>query len=273
MDDATTHGMQACWVCGKETRNRCGGCGKAGIDIFFCSPEHQRFVWPIHKLFCGPGKANPFLLPPLSPDEAAEAKAHASDEYHDADMLIDPVDPLSLEKLLTRSGTIAKDKIGDLLDTFVSGNVPAVCDGRVNQLQLALIRLAEFYRLQQQQTTRPKTMAKSPVHYALAQVCKMIVRDVGELYSGYNVPITDVPWLPHLLHRATFHFFVLAKGWEMPSKRNEAAEHYTCKRLEGVMKDEVEPDRPKVAELLFASLKWGTVERAMFGMMGGVTFG
>jgi len=35
---------QPCEVCGEATKNRCSSCHKAGIDLFFCSPEHQKLV-------------------------------------------------------------------------------------------------------------------------------------------------------------------------------------------------------------------------------------
>ncbi|BGP31562.1 hypothetical protein JCM10296v2_003334 [Rhodotorula toruloides] len=64
-----------CLVCGTETKNRCSRCLEAGVDLFFCSPEHQRLVWFAHRLLCGPGKANPPVLLPLSPEEIDEAWA------------------------------------------------------------------------------------------------------------------------------------------------------------------------------------------------------
>ncbi|BGP39538.1 hypothetical protein JCM10450v2_003504 [Rhodotorula kratochvilovae] len=67
---------QPCLVCGTKTKNVCSSCRKAGIDLFFCSPEHQKLVWSKHKLVCGPGKAKPFLWPRLSSEEAAEAIEH-----------------------------------------------------------------------------------------------------------------------------------------------------------------------------------------------------
>ncbi|GAA6055450.1 hypothetical protein NBRC10513_006358 [Rhodotorula toruloides] len=73
----------ACMVCGKETKNRCSKCAGAGIDLFFCSPEHQKLVWSMHRFFCGPGKANPFRFPPLSPDEVEAA-------LEGLDMRVDP---------------------------------------------------------------------------------------------------------------------------------------------------------------------------------------
>ncbi|GAA6041079.1 hypothetical protein JCM8097_004709 [Rhodosporidiobolus ruineniae] len=65
-----------CLVCGEETTSRCEACRQAGIDLFFCSREHQKLLWSVHKKVCGPGKANPFVWPDLSQEEADEAKKH-----------------------------------------------------------------------------------------------------------------------------------------------------------------------------------------------------
>ncbi|BGO96389.1 hypothetical protein RTBOTA2_002862 [Rhodotorula toruloides] len=61
---------RTCLVCGGPAANRCSACAKAGIDLFFCSPEHQKLLWPTHKTFCGPGKANPWTWPPLTQEES-----------------------------------------------------------------------------------------------------------------------------------------------------------------------------------------------------------
>ncbi|GAA5846152.1 hypothetical protein JCM9279_005838 [Rhodotorula babjevae] len=67
---------QTCLVCGIKTENRCSSCAKAGIDLFFCSPDHQKLVWKAHRRVCGPGKANLFAWPLLSQLEADEIIAH-----------------------------------------------------------------------------------------------------------------------------------------------------------------------------------------------------
>ncbi|GAA5914396.1 hypothetical protein JCM8208_002838 [Rhodotorula glutinis] len=67
---------QTCLVCGAKTENRCSSCAEAGIDLFFCSPDHQKLVWKVHGRVCGPGKANPFTWPLLSQLEGDEAVAH-----------------------------------------------------------------------------------------------------------------------------------------------------------------------------------------------------
>ncbi|CDR48952.1 RHTO0S21e02366g1_1 [Rhodotorula toruloides] len=77
MDTQTTG---ECMVCGREAKHRCSACRKAGIDLFFCSSEHQRLVWPGHRIFCG-SNAFPIIFPLLSPVEAEEiiASFHVMD--------------------------------------------------------------------------------------------------------------------------------------------------------------------------------------------------
>ncbi|GAA5952311.1 hypothetical protein JCM3765_001937 [Sporobolomyces pararoseus] len=60
-----------CVVCGKLCSKGCSSCKKVGLDwMYFCSVDHQRLIWRVHKHVCG---KNPFEWPPLSADEAKEA--------------------------------------------------------------------------------------------------------------------------------------------------------------------------------------------------------
>ncbi|GAA5887832.1 hypothetical protein JCM6882_000769 [Rhodosporidiobolus microsporus] len=70
-----------CWICGKMTINACSACRESGIEISFCSTEHQKLAWPIHKHVCGPGRAKPFLWPPMLPDEVEEMIEHRGKSY------------------------------------------------------------------------------------------------------------------------------------------------------------------------------------------------
>lgn len=45
-DAMAAQATDKCWVCGKPSAMRCSACGEAGIDILFCSREHQKLVRP-----------------------------------------------------------------------------------------------------------------------------------------------------------------------------------------------------------------------------------
>ncbi|GAA5990857.1 hypothetical protein JCM10908_000048 [Rhodotorula pacifica] len=51
---------QECCVCTKPSTMRCSGCSPNGVDLFFCSSEHQKLVWPEHKQVCGPERKKSF---------------------------------------------------------------------------------------------------------------------------------------------------------------------------------------------------------------------
>ncbi|GAA5861328.1 hypothetical protein JCM5353_001980 [Sporobolomyces roseus] len=58
-----------CVVCGKESSTRCSSCAQGREDwMFFCSREHQKLVWPMHKRVCG----REFRWPPLTSMEQQE---------------------------------------------------------------------------------------------------------------------------------------------------------------------------------------------------------
>ncbi|GAA5948157.1 hypothetical protein JCM10213_001687 [Rhodosporidiobolus nylandii] len=71
----TSNDSGECCVCGKVTQDRCGACAEADFDLFFCSREHQKLIWPAHKLVCGP-LAVPFRWPKLSEEELEDALQH-----------------------------------------------------------------------------------------------------------------------------------------------------------------------------------------------------
>ncbi|GAA6010655.1 hypothetical protein JCM10207_007787 [Rhodosporidiobolus poonsookiae] len=64
-----------CLMCGAESNQRCSACGAAELDLFFCSTEHQKLLWPVHRDVCG-AQSNPFQWPPLSKEEVEDAVEH-----------------------------------------------------------------------------------------------------------------------------------------------------------------------------------------------------
>ncbi|GAA6043829.1 hypothetical protein JCM8097_002074 [Rhodosporidiobolus ruineniae] len=128
-----------CLVCGEETTTRCEACRQAGIDLFFCSREHQKLLWPVHKKVCGPGKAYPFMWPPLSQDEADEATKHlhtrpaASDED-------------SISTMLMRDWSVADQAQVDYIRSLTQA-APQSLSTLLQQLCLVSLRSIEHQRL------------------------------------------------------------------------------------------------------------------------------
>ncbi|GAA6007684.1 hypothetical protein JCM10207_004839 [Rhodosporidiobolus poonsookiae] len=86
-----------CCICGEVTTKSCSACSSAGVDLFFCSKEHQRLVWFAHKEACG---TNPFKLPPLSEEEVRFALAHADKRYP----LVESTETITLREQPQSSG-------------------------------------------------------------------------------------------------------------------------------------------------------------------------
>ncbi|GAA5986635.1 hypothetical protein JCM5350_008326 [Sporobolomyces pararoseus] len=68
-----------CVVCGKESLKGCSKCKAAGLDwMYFCSVDHQRLIWKVHRRVCG---ENPFKFPLLNSDEAKELRSLQGEAY------------------------------------------------------------------------------------------------------------------------------------------------------------------------------------------------
>ncbi|BGP47683.1 hypothetical protein JCM10450v2_003548 [Rhodotorula kratochvilovae] len=42
-------GTNPCCVCGTQTKTRCSACATYDIQVAYCSPAHQKLIWPYHK--------------------------------------------------------------------------------------------------------------------------------------------------------------------------------------------------------------------------------
>ncbi|GAA6028554.1 hypothetical protein JCM8097_007278 [Rhodosporidiobolus ruineniae] len=62
-----------CFVCGLPTTQHCSRCSSWSFRVAFCSKEHQRLVWPVHRLVCGRFDDEEINFPPLSRREVADA--------------------------------------------------------------------------------------------------------------------------------------------------------------------------------------------------------
>ncbi|GAA6041176.1 hypothetical protein JCM8097_004153 [Rhodosporidiobolus ruineniae] len=258
MTAETDRTNKPCWVCGQTSSERCSSCAKAGLDIFFCSRECQKLVWPAHRVFCGPDTANPFLLPGLSLSEAKEAKAHLSDEFLDTLNYGTAGSTLSLEKVMESFG-VRKEQLAALLDLYVvKPGTSAAFKPATIQFHLALIRLVELQR---------SMAAATPAFYTIIQISKMIVMDLRSIYQHFERSPPTLPWLAPLLHRASIHFFLVATGFRIPQLRNEALERCTYSALRAVIQDEVKPTHPVEAKRLQDNLELGRHHREVIKQM------
>lgn len=110
-----------CWICGKVTKTKCGPCAESGIDIFFCSKEHQKLVrpclnlhcfrgtddsrsqvWYAHKRVCG-APAKEFALPSFDDEESQLYTALLSARLSTSNPGNEPInemDELSLRRMM-----------------------------------------------------------------------------------------------------------------------------------------------------------------------------
>ncbi|GAA5893799.1 hypothetical protein JCM6882_003098 [Rhodosporidiobolus microsporus] len=62
----TDDDLPECAVCSARTFTRCSGCPDS--NVFFCSREHQKLLWPAHKHLCG-ASLDACYFPPLTEKE------------------------------------------------------------------------------------------------------------------------------------------------------------------------------------------------------------
>ncbi|BGP15805.1 hypothetical protein JCM10213_005713 [Rhodosporidiobolus nylandii] len=104
---------QPCSVCGQPATSRCQRCAGASIGTSYCSREHQRLVWFMHKRICG---RRPVSLPPLSPDEAKEVKEKL------AVPLVPGMHATSIEGVLQRRYPLCSAQIRVLVESVTEGS-------------------------------------------------------------------------------------------------------------------------------------------------------
>ncbi|GAA6041131.1 hypothetical protein JCM8097_004131 [Rhodosporidiobolus ruineniae] len=195
-----------CWVCRDKTKNCCAPCEQAGLRLFLCSKECQRLVWPIHRFFCGPGKANPFNLPPLTPEEAVEAKQHAGDEYADDQWRVKRT---TLLRELEKRELLNEEPLSTLLESLSSATRSRADEpARAHQLALAAIRTSESYRV----LCIPSAPIPPPadVTVIFGQLSRFFVGSLKELCDRPSEDVrTETPWLAPLLHRMSISFYLI----------------------------------------------------------------
>ncbi|PRQ72377.1 hypothetical protein AAT19DRAFT_16301 [Rhodotorula toruloides] len=226
-----------CLVCAKETKNRCSACAKAGIDIFFCSPEHQKLLWPLHRFFCGPGKANPFKWPALS---RAESR-------HAIDNLDTPPGPHAKGRSC-RASTITehlRDEAGlpaHCHSQILHATEPTHVRGRPVEMTAVNIRIAE-YRLVRSNTAEADLLTLPSLVPPLTYFTQ-----VADVFGVYDL---SADWLPGFLHRLSA-VSLLARQASIPSfEESEAALLLllpTHAKLSEYVEKKVKPSHPEDAK-------------------------
>ncbi|GAA6029798.1 hypothetical protein JCM8097_001055 [Rhodosporidiobolus ruineniae] len=74
--------VNVCAVCDKEATQRCSGCSGRGFDLFVCSKEHLKLIWPIHSTQCR-SKSAAFVAPPLEETAFHLIKAQLNETLSD----------------------------------------------------------------------------------------------------------------------------------------------------------------------------------------------
>ncbi|GAA6041127.1 hypothetical protein JCM8097_004129 [Rhodosporidiobolus ruineniae] len=233
-----------CWVCGKDAVNRCSACSKAGLEIFFCSSEHQRMVWPIHRKVCGPGKANPFFLPPLTADEAVEAKRHADVEVR----MPYSRGPYSL-RIATTDVDSGPEALDDTLESLQTKSIRVPEQQRIEQqVSLALVRCVETER--QALMRKPGGPPPAAVDFALGEVSGLIAQVLRPHMEATSDPHRDIPYLTPFLHRAAVLFFLNADflNWEREAAFENSKLQFEAMRA--FAERYIQPTHPEVAALL-----------------------
>ncbi|GAA5871561.1 hypothetical protein JCM8547_001372 [Rhodosporidiobolus lusitaniae] len=235
-----------CWVCGKMTTSVCGACASADkpMEISLCSRECQklfRCVWPIYKVFCGPGKTNPFTLPPLSKEEGDEAKAQLHTHLPDEKGQL----PSSLASSLAGK-TLGKNDVEGVIDEL-QNPAPPGADKSYRQGLLAFVRFHEHRR-----TIQPKdgVLSYTPLAGAIraSSMSWMCADDVPE-YGQPDFPAHDL--FTERLHRLFFFHYTcaLVDTTNPPRRADFLAFDYCREAVKGVA-EAMKQDLPKEAASL-----------------------
>ncbi|GAA5924578.1 hypothetical protein JCM3775_005413 [Rhodotorula graminis] len=133
---------ETCLVCCAKTKNRCSKCAEAGIDLFSCSPDHQKLVWNVHKRVCGPGKANPFVWPLLTKNGSREILEHMHEP------ILRPIAHNTVAKAVRHLCEARADQVRPVIEAVtVGGREHVLVDSPATQQSLLVsIRATEAVR-------------------------------------------------------------------------------------------------------------------------------
>ncbi|GAA5905043.1 hypothetical protein JCM6882_002426 [Rhodosporidiobolus microsporus] len=238
--------VDKCCVCAKPTTTRCGACQAAGVDVFFCSKEHQKLVYFAHKQVCGE-RANPFLWPDLSKEEAEEAIKHMDEVAHFGTF------PL---------GSVKKD-IGDRFPRF-AGKIPSLIRSLVGttdatphppelrQDLLILIRGAEHRRRMMRENPfapSPSITQKSgPFHFAATPLRDYLRDYINDVRGVFPL---NAHWFVLLQHQFLINGTLHYLGMKQMGQGEINPLYLASKRLHPELLDKIALTNPEIGSLRY----------------------
>ncbi|GAA5846255.1 hypothetical protein JCM9279_005877 [Rhodotorula babjevae] len=233
---------KTCLVCGVKTENRCSSCAKAGIDLFFCSPDYQKLVCKAYRRVCGPGKADPFMWPLLSQLEADEIIEH----MHDSTGLYAQPTVLgnSLAGAMHTSSGLEPEEIAACARALTAG----VADDKGDTLMALQSVLGDFRALDVTRQTRTQADEKAslvPYHSPIATL------SFDEVTSGRPDRLNPEPWRTKFRHLSLVNASLLGL-WDRTAGQEPPVEwlERSIERLNNYVRIEIEPTHPHVAKKL-----------------------
>ncbi|GAA5856877.1 hypothetical protein JCM5353_003200 [Sporobolomyces roseus] len=243
---SATETIGQCVVCGKETATRCSACAKNGTEwMFFCSIEHQKLIWKVHRFVCGP-RSKPFRWPGLSQEEI--------DDF--LEIALQPFVRMISVAIMQPTGGLDgfKAEIEHLKDPGLD-KIPAF---RTNhgyaQLRELLVSLQDAVDKVTGNSTLEhhiELMTKRPFNMILS---KIATSPLPELV--YRSEFDS--WSTGFLHRYLISFSLAAIS--MREKRTDVLDYvaYTGLELERYLKEVISVTHPKEARLLLEWIREGS---------------
>ncbi|GAA5889023.1 hypothetical protein JCM6882_009719 [Rhodosporidiobolus microsporus] len=182
----STSASGKCCVCGVATDQRCSACGAADFDLFFCSREHQKLVYFVHKQVCGVN-AKPFRFPPLSEEEASKAKSLASAPQISFE---------TIEEYVVKVQGGTKDQVPVVIDTLQQPNPPHISPHLTASLVCTIRHKVDRFM---QQSVAAGLMS-ALVHQENCSHPPVVLANVAASISHVaNFPV-DEDWFIQLMH-------------------------------------------------------------------------
>ncbi|GJN88901.1 hypothetical protein Rhopal_001872-T1 [Rhodotorula paludigena] len=159
---------QACAVCAAPTKNCCSKCKASGINLFFCSAEHQKTAWSAHKRVCG---VSPYPIEEVSPAEINWLKANRNKGF-------------SPDGGQTKTGEWFEKKTGMSFEEVVKhlpGSVYDISEMHYKPYFVIMLRCASCGDLADGRQGRPARPPSTSFATTLMSACLMRLFEVGLL--------------------------------------------------------------------------------------------